>query len=119
MADGERTYEFNLPNAVPVRKVFDYIFKKLGGSCTQYGGSAMGEHIDGNTFLAILGEDGFKDDSSKVISLERLYHVDPHAGRFVNVGKEKTNHVTITPLEGRLLKDAEVEDIRKELAGLR
>ncbi len=104
-------YEFHLSHKISVAQLFNGISSQLGGDMTMYGGSAGGETVEGNTFLCVLQEKGST-------LLGRLYHVNPHAGRFNNINDEETNHITITAVDGEPFSDAKIKIIKKYLERL-
>lgn len=110
-------YEFRLTQPVLVSRVFDYLGAKLGADATAYGGSAMmADDGHGNTIFEVLKN---RRQVGGCIEMGIAYVVNPHAGQFVNVGRQTTNQVTVTPLGKQPLSDEQVREIQRELAGLR
>ena len=105
------SYEFILPNQTPVKKIFDYLEIKLEADTSTYEGGAGSENLNGGTVLTILWEAPKK-------SYQKVFIVNPHAGRFATVSSEKTNRVTLICLQREILSQTDVGEIQRVLAGL-
>ena len=69
---------------------------------------------DGNSVFHIYGNSKYHD-SSPVRTLCLMYVINPHAGYFHSVDKEKTAHLTIVPIHGQEIPKSEIKDMENIL----
>ena len=111
-------YDINIGNKVYVSSLMDKmveLMKKYGVKANGHGATGSdAKDKDGNTVFHLYGNSQY-NDICEVRTSCLMYVINPHAGHFYSVNKEKTARLTIVPIHGQEIPKNEIKDMERIL----